>query len=951
MDAVSESRSPSLAPPMPSVGAIASTAHGAPVAEVVARHAAFVRGLARRLCANDADAEDLCQDTWVEALRRPPRAWQAPTDRPEGWLARVMQRLAWRRARGERRRAEREGRVRAEGARAAREAGDASLEHALVLRDVADALVDLDEDARRLVLARHFEGLELVALAQREGVAVSTLKLRLAAVYERLRARLDERAGGDRARWTRALVAATGGGGGSAGTLSNDSPKHTPAREASPARPTRGIRPSAAGSRAAAGLVGLAGLARSYGLQPLSLLTMGFATKLSVVAALGALVASGLALRGPSRTDASLAGTVDEPHETPAPTASALEPGRGAALREAASTPEVVPPKVTAAPTPLSELARLEVLVTDLDGAPASGVEVLMGPWGAPLNRVGKTDDQGVLALNWRPGFGDPRCVVALRPKGRIIGGLRTVSVAPGAHSALRFALDASLLPQPLTSGASFLLDVSLSEVVAQVDSRRFTLNAGQGRLVARLGDEAKSEPERRRGGAYEADVERLAGGELAFVVGPGRVARAQVAGEIQVLSSRVVRLSSQIDELRWFAVDVDGSGEARGKVRGIVRDLAGLPAGGVRVQASVVQGEGGAGGSGGRPTQAVTDGAGHYELQVPVGRVRIVAGAGVNPGAEGTLSIRADDELEFDATVDRGLTLVGRIVDGAGEPRAGVHVEATAAVGDGRWYGIGVCDTEGNFALPHCPALALDVDVVDASDEGAVAAGHFEGLLPGGGEVWVGTVDAAAQGKVRITVPDDALGAVAAGELRVFDGRGERGVRRSLTSKLGSAVELSLPFGAWRVGLGATGPQFGEVVPVQVFVAEGSAAELDLGVLGVGPSGTLALPAAPQGCAWRVDRVWPGCAPQRVMVGAVAGEGGGGGDAAGEVVEVELPPGRYSATVRDAEGMVRRGVEVEVVAGRRVLVSGEVALGALGSGAVESGAVESGAVGAARRE
>ncbi len=65
--------------------------------ELVTRHGAFVRGLARRLCPSEAD--DLAQDTWLVALRRPTEAWRREEERPAGWLARVVWRLAGRRAR------------------------------------------------------------------------------------------------------------------------------------------------------------------------------------------------------------------------------------------------------------------------------------------------------------------------------------------------------------------------------------------------------------------------------------------------------------------------------------------------------------------------------------------------------------------------------------------------------------------------------------------------------------------------------------------------------------------------------------------------------------------------------------------------------------------------------------------------------------------------------------
>src|SRR6185436_14680515 len=60
-------------------------------------HSSWVRRLARSLVASEADAEELVQETWVAALRRPPT--EGSPARP--WIARVVRNLAarrWRRS-------------------------------------------------------------------------------------------------------------------------------------------------------------------------------------------------------------------------------------------------------------------------------------------------------------------------------------------------------------------------------------------------------------------------------------------------------------------------------------------------------------------------------------------------------------------------------------------------------------------------------------------------------------------------------------------------------------------------------------------------------------------------------------------------------------------------------------------------------------------------------------
>ena len=70
----------------------------------LARHAGFVRSLARALVADEATADDLVQDVWVRALERPPRHGR----QLRAWLARVARNLAANRWRGDERRRARE---------------------------------------------------------------------------------------------------------------------------------------------------------------------------------------------------------------------------------------------------------------------------------------------------------------------------------------------------------------------------------------------------------------------------------------------------------------------------------------------------------------------------------------------------------------------------------------------------------------------------------------------------------------------------------------------------------------------------------------------------------------------------------------------------------------------------------------------------------------------------
>ncbi|MFT5049885.1 MAG: RNA polymerase sigma-70 factor (ECF subfamily) [Chlamydiales bacterium] len=156
-------------------------------------HADWVGAVARRLVDGAALAEDVVQDTWVEALHRPPRARQ----NLRGWLARVAANRARQTGRAESRRRRRER----DAARPEAQPSIADLaERAAVQRDVVGHVLALDEPFRSVVLLRFFEDLTPPQIAERLQVPLKTVHSRLQRAFERLRAKLD-REHGDRATW------------------------------------------------------------------------------------------------------------------------------------------------------------------------------------------------------------------------------------------------------------------------------------------------------------------------------------------------------------------------------------------------------------------------------------------------------------------------------------------------------------------------------------------------------------------------------------------------------------------------------------------------------------------------------------------------------------------------------------------------------------------------------
>jgi RNA polymerase sigma-70 factor (ECF subfamily) len=166
--------------------------------EALAARSAWLRALARQLCADGADADDVAQDAAVAALRVP-----AGVRDERAWLAGVVHNLVH----GLRRTAAR--RTRRESAAARREAQPSAADAVALVeqqRLLAEVVLGLDEPFRDVVLLRFYEALPRRAIARRLGVPVATVNSRLTRALHKLRERLDQRHGGDRSRWVAAFA-------------------------------------------------------------------------------------------------------------------------------------------------------------------------------------------------------------------------------------------------------------------------------------------------------------------------------------------------------------------------------------------------------------------------------------------------------------------------------------------------------------------------------------------------------------------------------------------------------------------------------------------------------------------------------------------------------------------------------------------------------------------------
>jgi RNA polymerase sigma-70 factor (ECF subfamily) len=161
--------------------------------EALLEHLDWVRGLARAV-AGDAQADDLTQETYLQAVRHPPAG--AAAIRP--WLARVLRNLNAARFRSESRRATRD--QRAAGSRSGFDAmtPDHIMARAEAQRAVVEALFSLDERSRQLLILRYFEELMPAEIARRLGATPGQIRSQLHRALQRLREKLERAWGEER---------------------------------------------------------------------------------------------------------------------------------------------------------------------------------------------------------------------------------------------------------------------------------------------------------------------------------------------------------------------------------------------------------------------------------------------------------------------------------------------------------------------------------------------------------------------------------------------------------------------------------------------------------------------------------------------------------------------------------------------------------------------------------
>jgi len=708
-------------------------------AEVLLRHAAHVRALARAVVFDPELAREVEQETWLAALEHAPRDLRDP----RAWLATLVRHAArrlWSRAA---RRASRERTVAREHALASADAGSAEL---LVREQALQALVAavrrLPEPQRTAIVLHYLDELPLREVARRTDAPLETVRSRVSRGLALLRAELRRGRG---EAWGVALVHA----------LALDPPS------------LRGV---------------LVRLAR----QPIVLVTaMSSTAKLALasIALVLVLVAGWLARVRPQRDSGTLSASVASARAELAATGAApLEPAP-----ERVELGSIAAPRAPAAPSSTSGALLVHLVWAD-DDAPANDVPVRvdLAPTSANARRLWpRSSDAGLLALDaLEPG------TVVLQP---LFGGFALASVAAGETAELRLAIPPGIRVDGLVrdvGGAPVAdADVFLSggatdaqydgAIVARSDARgRFALRSAPAQVGACLSARAAGRAPTAQvvlTGAPRSSVELVLVFEREGRALAGRVLDergAPVAGARVLIGSEreIVPLPRPDGTIAWNPIGelttsaADGSFAVRGaplglvevqtraagfapwrgacdtraderlevhleggaQVSGTVRGRDGQPLAGARVRL--------AGGAWFARAETSADADGAYALDdLARGAVQLEVEEGAHGRASVALALVAGERATWDPVLGGGLELRGR-VEAPGEALDGWTVRAWSD--ESRDYVEETkTDAEGRFALHACPEGELGL-VLHGRGGTPFPVARVTGLRAGGPEI-----------------------------------------------------------------------------------------------------------------------------------------------------------------------------------------------------------------------
>jgi len=691
------------------------------VARELLAHRTFVHELARRLLRDAASAEDVAQETVVRLLA----AERPAATRP--WLRAVARNLVRRLGRAARRR----GEVEDDHGRESRVAAPSTAEIAQRLeleRRLTERVLALGPPARDVVLLHFFEGRTVPETATQLGIPLETARTRLRRALDELRASWNAEHGGRRDGLA-ALALLVGG---------------APALSPAPASTIPSSLPVSGGAlamasitpvRAAVVVVVAASAFVVWELLPESKPARAepIAVRASTPAESAEVSPPAPAVAG-APAEASAIRRDDAPPVAPAPTTGELElqvrfardhapaagltivvrpngDGRIHCLRAAtdeagrvrfdrvrAGRVRVTGDRAdegTYATIHAGECTRLDLeiplglnvrgVVVDRDGAPVPDAIIEVAPLAEADNDaefVATTDEEGRFEVRDAPVL----CLVGARADGYAASRLVFFSGQPGNEAETRIELGAV--------GGSLDVDV-VGPDGAPVAGAVVRAGRGETSGIFSREDGAPPLPALARSGA-DGRV-HLAG--LAIGMQPVAACAAGLApyaGECAITAGRTASLRIAL-----------ASGAT---VRGIVCDGTGHTAAGVLVEF----------GTWSDFVHLLTRSAGDgkFELRgLPAGDLALTAEHDEFGRAKRIVRAVAGEVVTCDLVVSRGLELLGRIIDDARAPVAGVKVTSFADP----WFGTDVSDADGRFSIANCPERGtLRIEVVGNGIEDA---------------------------------------------------------------------------------------------------------------------------------------------------------------------------------------------------------------------------------------
>ncbi len=804
--------------------------------DLLARHAAALRALARGLLRDEHAADDVVQETWLAALERPPRS----RERLAGWLRQVTRSHAMMRRRGEGRRAERESR--ATDDRAPVDGNPTGRE---ILREVIDAVLGLEEPYQSTVVERFFQDLPPREIARRRGVPVTTVKSQLTRALARLRDRLDTDAG-DRGRWACALAVVTG--------LEWRPPVPAAEGSASSGTPGGGIlmewKIVIGTSVAAAALIGTT----QFG--ALSHATSGDGGGNGGAAAANQRESAG-ALAEPSGE-----GARDEVR-APVPASAAAFP--------------LVPSQET------GEFAfALRGVVVDENDLPVHGAHVYIGPELSPMNDWGETGPDGTFALRWRSDEPSLTVALSIRKSYAYWSGLELVELAQGSERSLRIRVHSNDNDKLRLTEEKAMAELLLREQ-AEAGDARFDppreLKAGLEHL------ERTTRQFRIPYGFFGGNLDRAVG----LATGDGTKFRWPLSSELDVRYAYRVQDEMKERKLKEVLAQERRVEQSERREKEPRSDTPPPPPGLRSLSVSISDAAGNP--TPGAPVWGVAESAvwemkpsdASFELTgLDSEEVLELRAGGGDLGIATTVVPKGETSVHWEAVLDRGEEVKGVLRGPDGAPLEGWIVEFRAD-GDTPWHDATRTARDGSFAIPNVGATVGRLWIRESRAWTLLPARVVEDVFPGTEpiEIELRAADLGL-GEIQLSfvgIEEEEQRGIEVRAWQLSSGRGTWLVRNR---KHAHFTTIPLPVGRYRIVAGTLDRGYAEVATVEVTADQ----TVDLGQVALPAPARLTLPGdVPTPLGGRAD--WT--LVRRGVVDAHVAEG------TAELFDATLPAGEYA--------------------------------------------------------